>query len=242
MYRGAIVLIIAAFILIGCGTETVEFYQGRVVDSFGNGVENVKIGLEYNWINRSRIADNIEDKKKDMKNVLSVSSRPITSINFNLDEAAYVVLWIEKKCTQDSVDLLIDQHMSAGSYSVLWNGMNGDGLRVTSGEYVAHVEYGFHALEIDFLLITGFENVNYFETEYDAITDEYGRFALETNCMLLNNEYPGIDENGHEIGMLKITGYVNIAAIPEFSESITIDSVYLNPMNPDAFALEIVLP
>ena len=60
--------------------------------------------------------------------------------------------------------------------------------------------------------------------------------------MLLNNEYPGIDENGHEIGMLKITGYVNIAAIPEFSESITIDSVYLNPMNPDAFNFEIVLP
>ena len=157
------------------------------------------------------------------------SYRPITPIQFTIYEYTHVVVWIERKCNQDSILTIVDDYWDAGSHTVFWNGVNCEGLNVTNGVYIAHLEAEGYSDAVEFVILRDYDGLSYDEIEYDAITDSTGYFEIQQECMPLDYEMIFYDENNEPVAALNIFRIVKFWAIPESLSSTYIDSVYIDP-------------
>jgi hypothetical protein len=66
------------------------------------------------------------------------SRNPTTAIRFSLDTRSHVTLKLYNTAGQEIVELF-DQEADVGEYSVVWDGRDGRGLRVSAGVYFAEL-------------------------------------------------------------------------------------------------------
>ena len=67
---------------------------------------------------------------------------PTTNIEFTLPVANNISLKIYNMVGQEVISLLSQSMMDAGSHSVMWNGLDKNGVQVSSGTYIYKLEYG----------------------------------------------------------------------------------------------------
>ena len=77
---------------------------------------------------------------------------PSTTINFDIPRNGNVNIAIFNIKGQQ-VDIILDEFMEAGKHSVVWNGTNSEGRRVSSGIYFTHLKFGTEALFLKMLLL-----------------------------------------------------------------------------------------
>ena len=73
-------------------------------------------------------------------------NRPSTSINYNLASEELVQIWIEEICG-DTVIVLVDEVVFAGSHSVIWNAEDTNGDKVVDGVYIIKMKAGSYESE-----------------------------------------------------------------------------------------------
>jgi flagellar hook assembly protein FlgD len=66
---------------------------------------------------------------------------PTTSIQFSLPESGHVMLKITNLMGQE-VKTLVDENRQAGSYSVVWDGKDSNGVEMPSGIYIYTLHVG----------------------------------------------------------------------------------------------------
>ena len=230
-----IISVIICFVLFGCQNinQTSEEFSvhGKVIDNNANGVNDVKIELSYyfEFIELTKENSRIPNPKLNILNKHNNSYRPITPIQFTIYEYAHVVVWIERKCNQDSILTIVDDYWNTGSHHVFWNGENYDGLNVTNGVYIAHLETEGYSDAVEFVILRDYDGFSYDEIEYDAITDNNGYFDIQQECMPLDYEMIFYDEDNEPSAILNIFRIVKFWAIPESLSSTFVDSVYIYP-------------
>ena len=67
---------------------------------------------------------------------------PTTNIEFTLPVANNISLKIFNMVGQEVISLVSQSMMDAGSHSVMWNGLDKNGVQVSSGTYIYKLEYG----------------------------------------------------------------------------------------------------
>ena len=67
---------------------------------------------------------------------------PTTNIEFTLPVANNISLKIYNMVGQEIISLISQSMMDAGSHSVMWNGLDKNGVQVSSGTYIYKLEYG----------------------------------------------------------------------------------------------------
>jgi hypothetical protein len=67
---------------------------------------------------------------------------PTTNIEFTLPVANNISLKIYNMVGQEVISLVSQSMMDAGSHSVMWNGLDKNGVQVSSGTYIYKLEYG----------------------------------------------------------------------------------------------------
>jgi hypothetical protein len=77
---------------------------------------------------------------------------PTTSINFTLPEASNVALTIYNALGQEVRTLKTD-YLSAGNYSVTWDGLDNSGNMITSGVYIYTMTAGNHNFSKKMLML-----------------------------------------------------------------------------------------
>ncbi len=77
---------------------------------------------------------------------------PSTTISYHLPKEARVVIKIYKSLGQE-VCTLVEHVQTAGEKSVIWNGLNAAGERVSSGMYICRIQAGSQTKSMKMLLM-----------------------------------------------------------------------------------------
>jgi tetrahydromethanopterin S-methyltransferase subunit B len=77
---------------------------------------------------------------------------PTTTIGYQLPENNKVVVNIYDMLG-NKIRTLVNENKTAGYYSVVWNGLNDNGARISSGTYFYHIQAGTHNSTKKMLLI-----------------------------------------------------------------------------------------
>ena len=70
---------------------------------------------------------------------------PVTTINYQIPEAANVILKIYNVLGQE-VKTLVNEQVQAGTYSITWDGKNSSGVLVAGGVYIYRIRAGSHVI------------------------------------------------------------------------------------------------
>ena len=78
---------------------------------------------------------------------------PSTNINFSLPVDKKISLTIYNMLGQEVVTLINNKDLKKGSHQLVWNGTNNFGAKVSSGHYIAKLEYGNFTKSIKMTLV-----------------------------------------------------------------------------------------
>lgn len=215
-------LITIAVFLISCSSSTESEdtnIRGRVFDQNGDPLSNAQIMLSYN--------------------IELDPVRPMWEFKFAVAEQAHVKLWLTKADIEDTLRVLIDNTMQAGFHSICWDG-KADGTVVLNDFYEAHLIAGDY--ETSYYLFFNNHVYNHEESyEYNAATDNEGRFSIPQTDLPYNSDLNGLDyydEDGYLIGTYSVSRNVNFHALHEdHSVEAILDSVYIDASDPASVEL-----
>jgi hypothetical protein len=96
--------------------------------------------------------DNLIPKEYQLSQNYPNPFNPTTEIDFGLPKATFVTLKIYNIVGQEVITL-IDKSLSAGTYRVRWDGVDGSGRSVSSGVYFYRIRAGDHTQTKRMLLL-----------------------------------------------------------------------------------------
>ena len=187
-------LILIFLLFLGCDKDPVSppdnpLIRGYVYDNVGDPVENAYIFWGY-----------------EITNFISV--RPVTFIDFNLEENSIVDMWIENACDEIVLTPINNQSYPAGEHTITISFENSEGLTLPDGLYelylsindtvnsqelvlIVHLPENFVENESDGYLQCMNDGV--LSCEYAAITNSNGYFEFSQDCLSLGYEYQVMD-------------------------------------------------
>ncbi len=221
MQRNFLIIIIfclCSFIIISCESSSTKasdkgYMYGKVKNAENEIIEGARIVFNYG---------------------LEEVSRPTSEVRFDLAKVSNVKIWISKFAQTDTIRVLLDGVMSAGSHAIVWDGKN------DLGQYVYNYAYDIHfetddvnrvstvIYSIDYSDVTG----NIVE-DYEAysITDSSGEFTIPLENLLVFDDLDDIqqiDEAGNQTGnLLQISHYIKVWALHPDYEATFVDSIYV---------------
>lgn len=179
-------------LLVTCNShEDNSAIRGYVKDSNGNPIQNAKIVLNLSW---------------------PISSGK-TTIQYMLPQASPVKLWVEEECSGDTVRVLVDANQTEGSYSIYWDGRNGDGLVIKDGLY--HFHYDTDSLVNSFahINVVDYEVRSFDEIEPYTYSDDDGYFEIDQSCLPFGYEENYTDVNGNITGKMVVPRSIVVRAL-----------------------------
>jgi hypothetical protein len=213
-----ILLVIAALALIGaCNdatppVETDSDLRGQVVDALGQPVAGAAVVLQLD-------TDPPPSVKQD---------KPQAMFEFDLPVAGRVTSWLGSYCDGDTVRLLVDDELQAGSHVVLWDGLDDDGRLLPDDVYWFHLVTGAGEETRPLLLLRlGYEHIAADALAPQAVTDSDGRFTLPQACLPFGYVYEAVDELGDPIATVTVIRSVRVWAyygdVGGASAAVTVD-------------------
>jgi len=213
---------------ISCSTEPEAVKQngisGTVRDGGGNPISNAAILFKYT-------TDSSEEPDR---------SRPSTTINYEIPSESLLQIWIEEICG-DTVIVLVDEYIDAGSHSIIWNADDSNGNQVVDGIYILKMREGSYEDEVNLTLMSQNYYLDTIEGQnYHSMTDENGFFKTPLDCLPFGIEFLQTDENGNELGLLSLQYKVKIWVIHPDHEPYSTDFIDVDPQL--GVIKEIILP
>ncbi len=197
-----LVLLTVGLVVAGCSADdpvrpTSRPITGQVIDGSGEAVVGAAVIVTYEL----PVAAAVRNPDK-----------PRTRISFVLAEAGPVRLWITSACEGEVVRILVDDVLEARQWDIIWDGLDEDGLLVTSGVYQYHLEAGGEATSVDLVLL-----INDYDPEAvpalhrrHGVTDDEGRFSIDQECLSFGYEAVAYDETGAEFGAYTISRRIQL--------------------------------
>lgn len=158
-------------------------------------------------------------------------TRPSTEIAFVIPEAGPVKFWIENDCYSDTLRVLWDGPLPAGSHSLVWDGRDSDGLTVPSGKYTYHLQAPSDLAVRDlYLFLETFtpdtDPANY---RLQATTDAQGKFTMEQDCLPFGEVVEMTNAQGEPVDSWIIPRQVRFIALHRDHDTATSHWVMAHP-------------
>lgn len=204
----ALLLLLAACSDSNVGPGPDSDLRGQVRTGAGAPVADAAVFLEYSLdINLgSGSAPN------------GLAAKPATAIRYDLPVASETSVWVTDFCRADTVRSLLQDDLPAGSYTVVWNGLDDSGRLVPDGVYWCQVRTPTSHIETAALLLhLGYGDLTpATAVAAPARSDTQGNYRLEQDCLPLEFTFPQTDELGEPVGTVAIERRVRVwAAHPD---------------------------
>jgi|GEM_PF-5601076 len=196
------VLVIALGLLglSGCSDDPTEpvsgAITGQVLDGDGQPVAGAALLVEYEM-------------------PVFPADKPMTQVKFEIPKPGAARLWITESCSGETIRVLMDDTVDAGTHAVTWDGTDTAGLIVTSGVYIYHLEFDGEIITRDLVLFHGGYAAEADPDHYrhHAVSGADGRFRFVQDCLPFGHTSEGTDELGNPTGTFTISRRVNIYAL-----------------------------
>jgi len=190
-----------------------------VVDTLGNPISGAKIVASY-----YREVFDSTGVIATLQPVDKYSPLPIILSN---PETGHVYLVVKNYYTNDIVEVLINDTISAGMFvDVSWNRKNTDNKYVLNGVY--EIEQTFNdtlSMSSYQMVCYNYDGVDETELEYIAATDSDGRFSFDPLEQIF--DYEGEYVSSTLNGDVRFVDYVRLWAVKDGYENACIDSLDL---------------
>ena len=169
--------------------------QGTVTDSQGNPVPGAGIVLEYEP---------------------PILARPTTQVTYHTAEPGHLLIYTTAQCSEDTLAVLLDAMLEAGTYAVTWDARAGDGRRVPDGLYTVHAvtDLGHDTREI-MLFLGGDYPDDALPADWVVLelTSDVGGFTLDLECLPFGHVETVTDGNGDPLQEYTVPHRVRVHAL-----------------------------
>ncbi len=210
--KACLLALLGMVFLAGCsdttGPQPDDNIRGQVIDAQGDPVTDARIVLQYEYPRAAR------------------ADKPDTPIHFEVPESVPVTFWVSSYCDGDTVRMIIDGEIPAGSIS--WDGRDDDERIMPDGVYRYHLITESSEQTAAFPLFhLGYGDLIDGPLAPHAVVDDQGRFALDQACLGFGFTYDILDDYGDPLGSVSISRRVRVWAYREdgtfMSRGVTVD-------------------
>ncbi len=213
--------------------------RGTIIDSTGNPIANASVALIlgpsfFNEVGSLPSKTGIA-KNMNKSNLLDLSSgndmlrnpypNPINGtsrIPFHIEDTTNTKIWITKFCSEDTIEILVDDLLLPGEYEFMLATRDSMGYNYINGGYYVNMMTGDYSEKILVVI---------HNSEGDAITDGDGSFIFDQECLPFGEKYIKTGEISPERkGTIDITRYIGFFITLPNDEIALYDSIFVDSL------------